>query len=385
MHRRAALLVICVVVASAPLASAVAQRSDSTAARTIKYGRVSQTVALTKPALTLPQDDCELNRVSAVLLQEGGIVVANRGNLELCLFDAAGKFVKKAGRRGAGPGEFADMTTVAPYRGDSILVADGRQHRVTIFDRSGARGREFRVTPPDSGLGSNSLTMPLNDGSFILGFSEFVMGPPSPDAEMFHQRVFRFDPAGGSPSRVGVFPINEHFVQRAPPEMGGVAYWDLAFGRSFSSAPFGDGFGGGDGSDGTVREYDGSGKLRAIHDLGLERKPVTASTIESYRSAALRNAKPAERQREELRVNEMPFPKQLPAYDRVLTDDKGRIWVEPYGSTLHWLRADPATRSVDAFGFPPRFKLLSIRGARACGIGRDDVDLETVYCFLLPR
>lgn len=373
--------------------AASAQRStDSAGVRVIRYAVVAPAaiVTLTTPSLTLPQDGCELNRVSGIVLQStGGIVVANSGNTELCLFDSGGQFVKKAGRKGAGPGEFTVITSLLPYRGDSIVVADGMQRRVSIFGPLGERGREFLTSKPDSGLGFYSFTQPLPDGTMLLGFSEFIMGPPRPDAAMFTQRLFHVSAAGTAPSRIGSFPHSEHFIQATPDASnGGTAYWDLAFGRIYSAAPLGDGFVGGDGADGMLRQYNATGKLRAIHNVGLERRPVTDETIASYRRAALlANTRPDRRAVEERRVADMPFPKQFPAYNRVITEDGSRIWVQPYpsGATSHWLRVDPASGSAQGFSFPLRFRLIAVRGGRACGVGRDDVDLETIYCFSLPK
>lgn len=254
--------------------SAAAQSTrDSAGVRLIRYAAAnpSADLVLSTPSLTLAQDRCELNRVVGLVIQRsGGIVVANGGNHELCLFDAKGAFVRKVGRKGSGPSEFAAIGSLTLGAGDSILVGDPFQRRLSVFVPSGELGREVPIVKPDS-LGSQSFVAILRDGTLIMGFSTFTSGAPRPEAVMLEQRLVRMSPNGTRTATLGTFPMGEHFIQAAPPSMGGVAYWDLAFGRSFSAAPFADGLIAGDGSDEGVREYSSMGKLIAIHQTGLTR------------------------------------------------------------------------------------------------------------------
>jgi hypothetical protein len=370
-----------------------AQRTvDSAGIHIAQYATVprSADVVLASPELTVRESACELNRVGAMILQRSGqVVIANRGNYELCIFDARGQLVRKVGRRGAGPSEFQAMQWIASLRGDSILVVDPFQKRMQVFGPDGGLGRQLPVQSPAPELGSLTSTATLSDGTLLLGFSEFKMGAPRPEAVMFYQTLFTVGPSGTVIERLGSFPNNEHFIQAVSPQMGGTAYYDLAFGRSFSLAPFGDGFVGGDGTDATVREYSAMGKLKAIHRLGVERRPITDADIASFRDADLKTVRDADRPRVEHMLAEMPYPKSFPAYQQILTDDAGRIWVavlpEGSDSERRWLRVDPSRMKAEAVRFPARFRLMAVRGGRACGVGRDDVDLETVYCFKTPK
>ena len=356
--------------------------------RTIRYNvpPASAAVTLSTPTLTLDQSQCELNRANAVLLQgSGALVVINAGNRELCFYDAAGAFVKKAGRRGAGPGEFEEMYWASVYRGDSIAITDRLQNRITIFGPRGDRGREFVVLKPDT-LGSQTLSVPLSNGEFLLGFSEIRTAAPRPDAAVFHQQIVRASPTGANGPRVARLASSEHFIQKA--DVGsGVAYWSLAFGRMFSVSPSSVGFLHGDGSDGLIREYDAAGQVRTQHSTGLSRRPVTPAMINDFRKSTLETTPPARRAVIEKMLDEMPYPRELPAYARVLSDPNGPVWVQTYpdSSGAYWVRLNPANASAAAFQFPSRFSLHAVRGDRACGIGRDADDLQTVYCFAIPR
>lgn len=82
--------------------------------------------------------DQELYQVSgAVRLSDGTIVVADGGSARLRCYDAAGRHLADAGRRGSGPGEFRYIGAMVAADGDSVLVLNGLE-RIHVYD---ARGR----------------------------------------------------------------------------------------------------------------------------------------------------------------------------------------------------------------------------------------------------
>jgi hypothetical protein len=225
--------------------------------RTITYPAVaaSAIVQLSTPELTIPQDNCELNGVNGVVLQaSGGIVVSNAGDRQLCFFDARGRFLKKVGRRGAGPGEFEAMRDVGLYRGDSIVVTDPMPRRVSIFGPAGEVGRQFHLQSPDT-LGNPVRTLALVSGDILQSFSEIKTMAPQKEAITFYQQFVRANASGVTGSRVVRLVESEHFVQALRPEegMGNVAYWNLQWGRSTSISSTASGFIAGDGVEKIVR------------------------------------------------------------------------------------------------------------------------------------
>lgn len=361
------------------------------APRTITYPAVPPTriQTLATPALTLPAADCELNAVNGIVLQQnGGIVVANSGNRQLCYFDRNGALVRKTGRRGAGPGEFEVMEDLALYRADSIVVADRMQKRVSVFGPAGEQGRQFLVTSPDT-LGSHTRTLAIPNGDILLSFGELKTMAPQKDAIVFYQQFFRASPTGATSTRVARLVESEHFVQALRPEdqMGSTAYWNLQWGRSTSISALPSGFVAGDGGDNVIRQFDATGQLRVLHVIPLSRRPITPELIATYKTTALKAARPERRALTERLVNEMPYPSMTPAYGAIIADQAGPLWVQSYpdAGESYWLRLDPASASASAYRFPARFRLRAVRSDRACGVGRDADDLETVYCFTIPR
>ena len=68
----------------------------------------------------------------------GNIFVADGlGNARVAKFDKDGRFVKSWGKRGAGPGEFANVRSIAVDAQGSVYAADGGNKRVEVFDNDG--------------------------------------------------------------------------------------------------------------------------------------------------------------------------------------------------------------------------------------------------------
>jgi DNA-binding beta-propeller fold protein YncE len=68
----------------------------------------------------------------------GNIFVADgAGNARIAKFDKDGKFVKSWGKRGAGPGEFADVLSIAVDAQGNVYAGDGGNKRIQVFDNNG--------------------------------------------------------------------------------------------------------------------------------------------------------------------------------------------------------------------------------------------------------
>jgi hypothetical protein len=105
-----------------------------------------------KPVTTIGVDDGtaeqELEHVTgAIRLPDGSVVVANGTPRELRVYDASGRFLRRIGRVGDGPGEFRGRSDLLPAGGDSILVYDQTSTRVELFNGAGALLRQWPSAP----------------------------------------------------------------------------------------------------------------------------------------------------------------------------------------------------------------------------------------------
>jgi DNA-binding beta-propeller fold protein YncE len=68
----------------------------------------------------------------------GNIFVADgAGNARIAKFDKDGKFVKSWGKRGAAPGEFANVLSIAVDAQGNVYAGDGGNKRIQVFDNNG--------------------------------------------------------------------------------------------------------------------------------------------------------------------------------------------------------------------------------------------------------
>lgn len=114
--------------------------ADSGAVMTVELGRVEN---LSAPQLTptllqsTRQRGIELFRVTAaVLLDGGGVALANSGTREVLLLADDGSVDRRAGGHGEGPGEFEEITSMV-RSSDGLLVYDARMGRMNEFTESG--------------------------------------------------------------------------------------------------------------------------------------------------------------------------------------------------------------------------------------------------------
>lgn len=363
--------------------------------RTIKYvgvdSRKAGLIIGSSPKLVIDETaGCEFNRVRGIVVQrDGKLVVANGGNNELCLFSATGSMVRRVGRTGGGPSEYKSIASVHHVPGDSLLVYDGVFARLSILGPDGTFARSVQLAAPIKELGSVTLVTPLNDGSVLIGFSEFRRGEPRPEPVTFTQQLFRYDLNGKVLNRFGRFVASEHFIYKVPREMGGVAYYDRAFGKRFGAAATSLGFVAGDGGERVVREYSSTGEIKTIHEISGPVRRVTAGDIAAYRKDALEGLSDDRRAMVTKLVAEMPYPDAYPVFKRIMTDPLGRIWLlqhpAPAVPSESWLVLDPKTKQSSVVTLRRRFQALTATATSVCGVAKDELDVESVACFSVSR
>ncbi len=89
----------------------------------------------------------------------GNIFVADgAGNARIAKFDKDGKFVKSWGKRGTGPGEFANVLSIAVDAQGNVYAGDGGNKRIQVFDNNGV----FKTAFSDVG---NAQAMCITKGA----------------------------------------------------------------------------------------------------------------------------------------------------------------------------------------------------------------------------
>ena len=131
--------------------------------------------------------------VSSARLADGGVVLLNAGTQEIRYFDAEGGFVRTAGGRGEGPGEFLTPVRLYPLANDSIVVFDRASQRLSLVGPDGdfVRSIPFELTgepayPLDTWLyGRYWIEGPVDQSGRENARRSLDALPPLPDGELF--------------------------------------------------------------------------------------------------------------------------------------------------------------------------------------------------------
>jgi len=124
------------------------------------------------------------------------IIVVDGNNNRIQVFDSTGAFKFEFGSSGSGPGQFSFHTGVATDRSDRIIVTDGSNHRIQVFEETSSTCT--------SGI-SEPTNIPGTSICFLFEFGSLGSGPGQ----------FNF-PAGvatDSSDRIIVTDVNNHRIE----------------------------------------------------------------------------------------------------------------------------------------------------------------------------
>jgi hypothetical protein len=321
----------------------------------------------------------------ALRLPSGEIAVADGTSRELRFFGDDGSFLRRFGRRGEGPGEFAAIQTIGSF-GDSIWVFDPASQRLTVVGPGSERFRATSVGPSPSRM---TIVDRRADGSFV-----FV-------ADVL------FDPSRGEMPPAGRSRPNTLYLHIAPTgeivdtlAEGVGAERIIRFGEktvevfrpmlslTASHAVRGDDLVWGDQVGFELRVHGPDGRLRQI----VRRAEVYLGVDEAeYRKGVeTRIAAASEPGRPGLRrfYEELPVPTTRPAYARLLAGPDGELWVQDSafnGEATTWHVFDPEGSWLGDVEMPGGFRPTQILDDEIIGVWRDELEVEYVRGYALQR
>ncbi len=330
--------------------------------------------------------DYELNRVvGAARLASGMVEVASICNLELKVYDAAGNFVTRWGRRGRGPGEFEAISAMFAS-GDSVFVLDLSQRRISLFAGSGfvsvqstagfgqtiwLRGRLRGDAWLVSDLPVTRMARP--HGTFRDSLVVGVMSVPAATVRWFPP-----------------FPGLTHLARNpgnAPRAMSVGVY---RFGPTAIIAAQGDRIWIGDTEATRIAQRDLNFRLIRWITLPTSPKPFDEARWDAaMRFEIARLSNPQNAPFIENRFDRAHRPQLAPTFSSIMPSADGLLWVEQFryhdGEERDAWVFDDAGNQRATVRIPANFRLRQISRTHATGVSIDEDGVETVQVFRIQN
>jgi hypothetical protein len=336
------------------------------------------------------EEPYELYRVlDALRLQDGRIVISNAGTGELRFFDHEGTHLWNAGRHGQGPGEFGEFSSMRVWAGPrrTLVATDNGNGRVNTFSSNGEFLSSARIEPVPGGIPPNILGG-FGDGTWLaVRGAGALTGAPGAIIRGSRQ-YFRYNSNGQ--------PAESLTEIQAPPRYvhnyGDVTHYpfipltarpSVAAGRLWLFT--------GDGQTPQIERRRLDGTLNSFIRWPDSDRRRTAEVYDRYREESLDDAQDQVQRRLYAHYYELdlPIPEYLPAYQGLLVDDEGYLWVEgyrlPWENRPHWKVFDPDGRWLGTVETPVGLRPYQIGRDFLLGRHRDHLGVERIRVYVLEK
>lgn len=106
----------------------------------------------------------------------GKILIADASDNSIRIFNEQGQFLHKFGRRGRGPGEFSEISSIEVTQDNRIVILDRYQNRVTIFNQEGGLLNSSKLS--ERYLTNVQFVFERRGhDSFFVGYRDFLREP----------------------------------------------------------------------------------------------------------------------------------------------------------------------------------------------------------------
>ena len=396
-----ALVALAVLLALGRATSASQQVRDSSGVRLIRYAARDRTAEWRlepTPMLAIGGVEAEgaasfSNVAGVVRLSDGRVVVGDASTNELRVFDQAGDFVRKLGRKGRGPGEFDGLFKLVRVA-DTVGAVD-RAGRLQLFAPDGSLLRS--VARPPFRVGALAF-----QGGYFADWTLLAFGYPEPPdmtrAHLIAPMTVGLVSPDGSDQRIidtlpGIEVVRTGGGPPLPVQFAPQSYLVVAGDRACGGYPV----------VWEVKCFDRRGRLVSRTVRAVPRAPLSTDARAFYESESMRAMRTApkaqqDEMREMLRLTQ--YAPSAPAYGRLIGNGGGEVWIAPFDhrsammtAELHptgatpqrWSVLGPDGRWLADVQLPARFALLDAGQDYVAGILRDADDVESVVVYRLIR
>jgi hypothetical protein len=320
---------------------------------------------------------------AATVLTDGTVVAADNLEKVLHIFGSDGTHIRKVGGRGEGPGEFEATSQLIRSGGDTLIVSDQLSHRVSFFDSS---GEYIRLVRPKTEHSSDLAVLGAIAGDLLIqalyargrkeGLSRDTM-----IIALMDRRTGAVTPLSRVPGGeyVATITADRLRMRRAP------------FARSTLAAATSDRYAIGYADNDSIVVFDSNHAL--LHQI-----PRGERSIARVRKADVRRYYDATRPPGSdvdayLRRAGNPdvAPASMPAFDKLIFDRSGNLWVRRYRPPWHpgaeiWDVYDMNGRAIgDVPVLMKGGEIVEIGDNYIVAVLTDSMDTETLAVYGLVR
>jgi hypothetical protein len=140
-----------------------------------------------------------------------------------------------------------------------------------------------------------------------------------------------------------------------------------------------------------ISVYSLDGEVRKLIKRVETDRTVRPEDIEAYKEESLQDAPddPNVRREWQRLLDEAPYASSFPAFNRLLVDREGNLWVQEYErprvETLSWSVFDPAGQWVSDISVPRGLRILEAGADYVMGLTLDELGVEHVRVFDLLK
>ena len=330
----------------------------------------------------------------AARLADGRIVVADGRNFELRVFDSTGTYIGAHGGQGAGPGEYRFLTALFKTEGDVLWIEDTGNQRVTMLDA------ELAVVASRS-LPTVPWTMGMPDGSERSGASFVRMKGVFGDGSMLGTHslrrirtgevtnvsrdslILRLLPADAQQSDSLGMILGIQLYEYYPGD-GSVWFGESPFGFVESLAVASDRFYYGDANEFEIQERRPGGEVARLIRICESNPDITAERINALIQARLDGLSDEDRVREEATLRAILQPREAPAYLRLIVDELDRLWARDFtfpGEPQRWKIIDVDGRWLTDVEMPADIEVMEVGADYVLTRHTTDFGVHTVRLY----
>lgn len=309
-----------------------------------------------------------------VVLDDGTTIVQANGN-EISLFSVSGGPVRTVGRQGSGPGEFMFTPRLFHFR-DGIGAFDLVQSRVSLFDREGIHLQTIR---PASGRISAVVGSP--DASMIVGRMA------SPVAHIVHYARYSLD--GEVIDTIGpIVGVESTRVQWVSPD-GITRGFSHGCDPEIIATTVGSTLYIFDGGNGHLSAVSPDRSIHRIHEVQV-RQIISQQLLDRVQSLFESREVPDQIAREALARFGAVGDSEPVAWDRVLPDQEGRIWLQrsecqrDLESPRIWEVVDVSGGYLGTVSIPSQYSLRAVHGNMALAYSFDEFGVASLNILRIP-